>query len=121
MPLSLSGPSPSAGPTTRRSTCTTSSPAGGDIYADYFTTTYADSELAARYSISIETGTAFGVGYISGRLVDGNGEGLAQVQIQVNAVPFNHDVNFPIVTSDAGGYSPSRRRPKSTTSISQAL
>ena len=74
------------------------------IYVPYFTTTYADSDLFARYSISIETGTAFGVGYISGRLVDGNGEGLAQVQIQVNAVPYNHEVSFPIVTSDAGGY-----------------
>ena len=74
------------------------------IYANYFTTTYADSDISARYSISIETGTAFGVGYISGRLVDGNGDGLAQVQIRVSAVPANHNISFPIVTSDAAGY-----------------
>ena len=74
------------------------------IYANYFTTTYADSDVSARYSISIETGTAFGVGYISGRAVDGTGNGLAQVQVKVQAVPYNHAVSFPIITTDAEGY-----------------
>ena len=74
------------------------------INAPYFTTMYADSSLAARYSITIETGTSFGVGYITGRAVDGNGNGLALVRIEVFEIPHNHNVSFPSFTTDANGY-----------------
>ena len=66
------------------------------INAPYFTTTYADSNLAARYSITLETGTSFGVGYITGRAVNASGNGLAQVRIQVYEIPHNHNVSFPL-------------------------
>jgi ribosomal protein L30E len=74
------------------------------IYVPYVTTSYADSDVVARYSITIETGTSFGVGYISGRLVDGDGNGLAQVQVQVSTVPHTHPVSFPTILSNANGY-----------------
>lgn len=36
--------------------------------------------------------------------MDGNGDGLAQVQIRAGTVPYDHNVSFMIATSDAGGY-----------------
>ncbi|MFB3853554.1 MAG: carboxypeptidase regulatory-like domain-containing protein [Vicinamibacterales bacterium] len=74
------------------------------IFMGYCSTNYADTNLAARYSIEVETGTDFGAGYISGRILDANGQGVEQVYIRVNAVPGNFAVSFPTLTAGPGGY-----------------
>ena len=49
------------------------------IFVGFSTTEYADSSTYARYSITLEAGTEFGLGYITGRVVDGSAQGVQDV------------------------------------------
>ena len=75
------------------------------IYICYCETEYADSSGYARYAITLETGTAadFGIGYISGRLVDEGGGGIANVYASMVPLPHDPDKSWPFITSGAGG------------------
>ena len=73
------------------------------IYIGYCTDDYADSTDHARYSVTLETGTSFGVGYLHGRVVDGVGQGIGQVFLTLFHVPGNWNVCFPAVTSASDG------------------
>ena len=74
------------------------------VYVGYSTTEYADSTGYARYSVTVETGTSFGLGYLSGRVVDVSGNGIAQVFLRLAHNPANMALSFPIMTSGADGY-----------------
>ena len=67
------------------------------------TTDYADAPVA-RYTATIETGTDFGVGYISGRVVDDQGQGVEQAYVSVYAVPHVHANSFQTITTGPGGF-----------------
>jgi uncharacterized repeat protein (TIGR01451 family) len=71
----------------------------------YSTTQYADSARWARYSVTIETGTdaGFGIGYISGRVVDGSGSGIEHVWVQANTYPFDWNISFVTAATGPGG------------------
>ena len=73
------------------------------IYIGYCSTDYADSSEYARYTVTLETGTGFGIGYVSGRVVDSNGQGIENVFVCLGAFPFNWDVSRPHMTSGPGG------------------
>ncbi len=80
--------------------------ASGWYYIDipYCTTVYADSTDYARYSVSLETGTNFGLGYLSGRVVDGLGQGIENVFVRMYTSPnFVWDASFPTMTTGPGG------------------
>jgi uncharacterized repeat protein (TIGR01451 family) len=73
------------------------------IYVGFSTTDYSDTSGYARHSVTIETGTNFGVGYITGRVVDGGGQGIAQVWVSAQTYPRNWDISFVTVTTGADG------------------
>ncbi len=79
--------------------------ASGWYYIDitYCTTVYADSADYARYSVTLETGTGFGLGYLSGRVVDGNGQGIPQVFLTLTHNPDDWNTSFPAMTAGPGG------------------
>ena len=78
------------------------------IYIDYSSTNYAEGNRFARYSISIETGTDFGVGYITGRvMLDGGTSGVAHAIVRGPVYPHstaNWHTSFTSVTTDGNGY-----------------
>ncbi len=74
------------------------------IYIGYITTDYADATDHADYSITLETGTAFGLGYLSGRVVNGAGQGIEQVFLTLTHAPDDWNVSFPCMTTGPGGY-----------------
>jgi len=54
------------------------------IHVPYCTTSYADGQNVARYAVTLETGTSFGLGYVTGRVVDsGGGDPIAAVSVGV--------------------------------------
>jgi hypothetical protein len=73
------------------------------IYIGYCTTSYADSSDYARYSVSLETGTDFGLGYLNGRVVDGAGQGIEKVFLTLYHFPDNWNISFPAMTTGPGG------------------
>ena len=74
------------------------------IYVGYCTTDYADSSTYARYSITLEAGTEFGLGYLSGRVVDGVGQVIEKVFLTLFHYPGDWNTSFPAMTAGAGGY-----------------
>ena len=72
------------------------------IYIAYGTINYADSSTYGRYSISLEAGTNFGLGYISGRVVDGVGQGIEKVFLTLTHFPDDWTTSFPAMTAGAG-------------------
>ena len=74
------------------------------IYIGYCTTDYPDSPDHARYAVSLETGTDFGLGYLSGRVVDGVGQGIEKVFLTLYHNPGDWNTCFPAMTTGAGGY-----------------
>ena len=73
------------------------------IYIGYCTTDYADSSTYARYSVTLEAGTEFGLGYLSGRVVDGVGQGIEKVFLTLYHNPGDWNTGFPAMTSGPGG------------------
>ena len=73
------------------------------IYIGYATTNYADSSTYARYSISLEADTNFGLGYVSGRVVNGAGQGIEKVFLTLSHYPDDWTTCFPAMTTGAGG------------------
>jgi len=70
----------------------------------YCSTDYADSSDYARYTVTLETGTSFGLGYINGRVLDGNGQGIEKVLIRLWASPaYDWNTSFPTMTTGPGG------------------
>jgi protocatechuate 3,4-dioxygenase beta subunit len=74
------------------------------IYIGYCTTNYDDASGHARYSVTLETGTGFGLGYLHGRVVDGDGVGIPQVFLTVYHSPADWNTCFPSMTTGPGGY-----------------
>ena len=74
------------------------------IFMGYSSTTYADTNLAVHYDITVETGTDYGLGFITGRLLDSNGQGVEQVFVRVTAVPFDNRQVYYTVAAGPGGY-----------------
>jgi hypothetical protein len=73
------------------------------ICIGYCTTSYADSSDHARYAVTLETGIGFGLGYLSGRVVDGLGQGIPQVFLTLYHSPADWNVSFPSMTAGPGG------------------
>ena len=73
------------------------------IYIGYCTTGYADSSTYARYSVSLETGTTFGLGYLTGRVVDGAGQGIEKAFLTLYHYPGDWNTSFPAMTTGPGG------------------
>ncbi len=68
------------------------------IFVGFSTTEYADSSTYARYRITLEAGTGFGLGYITGRVVNGSAQGVQDVfllldpaQRRLEHLPALHD------------------------------
>ena len=82
--------------------------AGGWHYicVEYSTTSYAEGEGWAEYEITTATGTAaeLGIGYLTGRVVDGSGNGVEHVIIQAYQYPYDWSRSFVSAASAAGGY-----------------
>jgi hypothetical protein len=70
----------------------------------YSEVVYADSNGWARYAITIETGTNFGIGYLSGRVLDSDGNGVEHVHVQANTYPYDWSISFVTGTTGPGGY-----------------
>ena len=60
--------------------------------------------IGAIYSLSVEIGTNFGIGYIEGRVTDELGHGIENVYVELYGEPFNWDICRPLITTDASGY-----------------
>ncbi len=74
------------------------------ICIGYSSTVYADSTDYGRYAVTLEANTNFGLGYISGRVVDGAGQGVEGVFAALYTSPvFIQAVSYPIMTTGAGG------------------
>jgi uncharacterized repeat protein (TIGR01451 family) len=77
------------------------------VHVIYGTVDYAEGYGWSRYAISIEAGTSFGVGYVTGRTMNSANppEPIAGVQIAVYDVPYaGLTTSFVTGTSDADGY-----------------
>ncbi|MBU4401076.1 MAG: hypothetical protein KKE86_17320, partial [Planctomycetes bacterium] len=73
------------------------------INIGYCTTDYADSSDYCRYTVSLETGTGFGIGYVSGRVVDGNGLGYENVFVLMDPLSNDWNIPRPYMTTGPGG------------------
>ena len=73
------------------------------LYVNYSSVVYADSSNFARYAVSLETGTGFGIGYVSGRVVDGNGQGIANVIVGMGVFPYDNNLSRPNITTGPDG------------------
>jgi|GEM_PF-2079140 len=73
------------------------------IYVGYCTNEYADTDQYARYAITVETGTGFGLGYVTGRLLNSTGGPVADEFVFLDPQPNDWDVSRPYVTSGADG------------------
>ncbi len=73
------------------------------VNVGYCTTEYADSSDYARYAVTLETGTGFGIGYITGRLLNGSGEGVANEFLFLDPVASEWSVPRPYMTSGTDG------------------
>ncbi len=60
----------------------------------------------AIYSMTIEVGDSntFGIGYISGRVTDEQGQGIGYALIQMMHSPNDWSVSFPTISTDSDGY-----------------
>jgi hypothetical protein len=56
------------------------------------------------YSLTVETGNAFGIGYVTGRVTDSLGNGLGNTFVELQQEAFNWGVSWPIVLTDDQGY-----------------
>ncbi|MCJ7484798.1 MAG: carboxypeptidase regulatory-like domain-containing protein, partial [Candidatus Aminicenantes bacterium] len=56
------------------------------------------------YSLAAEVGTAFGLGYIEGRVTGVTGAGLENILVELYGEPFDWNTSRPIATTDANGY-----------------
>jgi photosystem II stability/assembly factor-like uncharacterized protein/protocatechuate 3,4-dioxygenase beta subunit len=55
------------------------------------------------YSLSVEIGLQFGIGYITGRVTNELGAGIPDIYVELYSEPFNWDISRPLVTTDAAG------------------
>lgn len=69
------------------------------VYLGYCTTDYADSSTYARYAVTLETGTGFGLGYVSGRLLNGSAQGVANEFIFLDPPSSDWNISRPYMTS----------------------
>jgi hypothetical protein len=60
--------------------------------------------LGTVYSLSVEIGTNFGIGFISGRVADYQGRGVENVNIELYRDPADWNISFPMITTGPGGY-----------------
>ena len=60
--------------------------------------------LGTVYSLSVEIGTNFGIGFISGRVTDYQGRGVENVNIELYRDPADWNISFPMITTGPGGY-----------------
>jgi len=58
----------------------------------------------AVYSMTVEIGTNFGIGFISGRVTDDLGNGIENINIELYRNPNDWNVSFPMITTGPGGY-----------------
>ena len=71
----------------------------------YCSTNYKDSSSFARYAVTLKTGTDFGLGYISGRVVDDSLQGIEKVFVRMYSFPtFDWNMSFPTMTTGPGGF-----------------
>jgi len=70
------------------------------IHVGSATTVYADSSQYARYSVDIETAASFGLGTVTGKIVNGSGQGIPNVDVRLY---YDWGVSFPTVYTDASG------------------
>lgn len=81
----------------------------------YYVGIYLFPQPGTVYSLTMETGNTFGIGYVSGRVTDPQGHALENVYIELQQEAFNWGVSWPIVLTDANGnfragYAPGRYR-----------
>ncbi len=74
------------------------------VYVNFCSTDYADSSAYARYTVTLETGNSFGLGYISGRVVDGGGAGIENVFLYLDPLSSDWEISRPYMTTGADGY-----------------
>ena len=73
------------------------------INVGYCTIEYADASDHAEYAITLETGTGFGIGYITGRLLDGGGSPVANEFIFLDPLSPDWNISRPYMTSGTDG------------------
>jgi photosystem II stability/assembly factor-like uncharacterized protein len=61
-------------------------------------------EPSGVYSLTVETGTNFGIGYISGRLTDEENRGIVNAYVELYGEPLDTNVARPLITTDVDGY-----------------
>jgi len=81
----------------------------------YYIGQYYNSAVGGVYSLTVEIGDAFGIGYVSGRVMDTQGHGLENVTIELQQEVSDWGKSWPCVTTDANGdfkagYAPGRYR-----------
>jgi len=60
----------------------------------------------AIYSLTVEVGDSntFGIGYISGRVTNEQGQGIGYALVQMVHSPYDWSVSFPTISTDSDGY-----------------
>ena len=62
------------------------------------------SQNEAIYLVTVEVGDDFGIGYVSGRVTNEDGQGLENAYVELYGDPFDWNNCRPLITTDADGY-----------------